>query len=63
MFIHHNDHSCVYININLFKGAFSGLRQFLAAESPLKMMKNAFYFTSKALKVFVLTIRSCSKMA
>ena len=23
----------------------SGLRQFLANESPLKMMKNAFYFT------------------
>ena len=36
------------------KGALSGLRQFLAAESPLKMMKNAFYFTSKAL--FVLKI-------
>ena len=30
-----------------FKGAFSGLRQFLAIESPLKMMKNPFYFTSK----------------
>ena len=29
-------------------------RQFLAAESSLKMMKNAFYFTSKAL--FVLKI-------
>ena len=28
-----------------FKGAC--LRQFLATESPLKMMKNAFYFTSK----------------
>ena len=38
----------------LFKGGLSGLRQFLAAESPLKMMKNAFYFTSKAL--FVLKI-------
>ena len=37
-----------------FKGALSGLRQFLATESPLKMMKNAFYFTSKAL--FVLKI-------
>ena len=33
------------------KGAFSDLRQ-LAAESPLKMMKNAFYFTSEALFVF-----------
>ena len=38
----------------MFKGALSGLRQFLAIESPLKMMKNAFYFTSKAL--FVLKI-------
>ena len=36
------------------KGGLSGLRQFLATESPLKMMKNAFYFTSKAL--FVLKI-------
>ena len=36
------------------KGALSGLRQFFATESPLKMMKNAFYFTSKAL--FVLKI-------
>ena len=36
------------------KGALSGLRQFLATESSLKMMKNAFYFTSKAL--FVLKI-------
>ena len=37
-----------------FKGALSGLRQFLAAESPLKMTRNVFYFTSKAL--FVLKI-------
>ena len=36
------------------KGALSGLIQFLAAESPLKMMRNAFYFKSKAL--FVLKI-------
>ena len=36
------------------KGALSGLRQFLAIESHLKVMKNAFYFTSKAL--FVLKI-------
>ena len=34
---------------NMLKGALSGLRQFLATESPLKMTKNAFYFTSKAL--------------
>ena len=37
-----------------FKGALSGLRQLLAIERPLKMMKNAFYLTSKAL--FVLKI-------
>ena len=36
------------------KGALSGLRQFLATRSSLKMMKNALYFTSKAL--FVLKI-------
>ena len=36
------------------KGALLGLRQFLATGSPLKMMKNAFCFTSKAL--FVLKI-------
>ena len=36
------------------KGALSGLIQVLATESPLKMMKNAFYFTLKAL--FVLKI-------
>ena len=38
-----------------FKGALSGLRQFLAPESPFKMMENGFYFTSKApsvLKIF-----------
>ena len=34
---------------NLFKGS---LRQFLATESSLKMMKNAFYFTLKSLIVF-----------
>ena len=33
------------------KGALSGLRQFLTNESPLKMMKNAIYFTLKALFV------------
>ena len=31
------------------KGALLGLRQFLVTESPLKMMKNAFYFTLKPL--------------
>ena len=33
------------------KGALSGLRQFLTTKTPLKMMKNAFYFISKALLV------------
>ena len=33
----------------------SDLRQFLAAKSPLKMMKNAFYFMSKALFVLELS--------
>ena len=42
----------------LFKGALSGLTQFLATESPLKVMKNASYFTSKAL--FVLKIKFLS---
>ena len=31
------------------KAAFSGLRQLLATESPLKMIKSAFYLTLKAL--------------
>ena len=35
----------------LFKGTLSGLRQFLATASPLKMKKNAFYLTSKTLFV------------
>ena len=39
---------------SLIKGALSGLKQFLAAESPLKMMRNNFYFTLKAF--FVLNI-------
>ena len=38
----------------IFKGALSGLRQLLATESSLKMIKNAFYFTLKAL--FILKI-------
>ena len=32
-----------------FKGLLSGLRQFLANESSLKIMKNIFYFIAKAL--------------
>ena len=34
-----------------FIGALSSLRQFLATENPLEMMKNTFYFTLKALLV------------
>ena len=41
-------------NLKNFKGAFSDLNQFLAAESPWKMMENAFHCTLKAL--FVLKI-------
>ena len=47
--------SCNAIKSASFKGALSGLRQFFADESTLKMMRNAFYFTSKAffvLKIF-----------
>ena len=36
------------------KGPLSGLRQFLVTKSPLKIMKNIFYFMLKAL--FVLEI-------
>ena len=45
-----------YNSISLFlphqfilKGALLGLRQFLATESTLKMMKKAFYSTSEGL--------------
>ena len=41
-------------NHKTFKCTLSGLRQFLATESPLKLMKNAFHLISKAL--FVLKI-------
>ena len=44
-----------------FKGPLSDLRQFLATESPLKMMKNDFYFILKPL--FVLTFWSYIKTA
>ena len=32
-----------------FKGSLSGLRQYLTTGSPLKMMKNAFYYVLKTL--------------
>ena len=41
------------LNVKL-KDALLSLTQCLATESPLKLMKNAFYFTLKAL--FVLQI-------
>ena len=41
-------------SLKKFIDALSGLRQFLAFEGPLKVMKNAFNFTLKAL--FVLKI-------
>ena len=46
--------SIIWLLFFLFKGALSCLRQFLATESSLKLMKNAFYFTLKSL--FVLRI-------
>ena len=36
---------------HLLKGALSCLRQFLATENHLKMVKNAFYFALKVLFV------------
>ena len=44
----------VVLSFLFFKGSLSGLRQFLATESPLKMMKNVFCFIPKAL--FILKI-------
>ena len=38
---HVKDFSLIY-NFKNIKGVLSGLRQFLATESALKMMKNAF---------------------
>ena len=53
---------------NMLKDALSDLRQFLAAESLLNMMKNVFYFTyssfrSQDIYDFVLTFWSCSRTA
>ena len=36
---------------NVHKGPLFGLRQFLTTESPLKIIKNAFYFILKALLI------------
>ena len=40
-----------FLLICSLKGPFSGLRQFPIIESPLKMIKNTFYFVLKALFV------------
>ena len=47
----------IFQELELLKGPLSGLRQFLASESPLKLIKNAFYFTSKF--IFVLKLSFC----
>ena len=53
----------IYINLlqckglpwrSIIKEALSSLRQLLANERPLKVMKNAFYFTLKALLVLII---------
>ena len=44
--------ACKFVKtFECFKGTLSSLRQFLETECPLKMMKNTFYFTLKALLV------------
>ena len=51
----HMGNSFIELNAVKVKGALSGLRQCLATASPLKTMKNAFYFTLKvffAVKIF-----------
>ena len=49
----HNFHGTIETKV-VIKGALSGLRQFLATENTLKMIKNTFYFTLEAL--FILKI-------
>ena len=47
-----NAHVILFVYIcEVNKGVFSGLWKFLATENPLRMMKNAFYFTLKSLFV------------
>ena len=49
---------CFLLNKNInFKGALSGLRQLLATESPLKVMKNAFYCTLNAFCLDILVMQ------
>ena len=49
LFVRQQKNHSMYI-----KGPFSGLRQFLTNVSPLKLLKNAFYFILKA--IFVLEV-------
>ena len=59
----------IIVLIKEIKGTLTGLRLFLETEIHLKMIKNAFYFTLKALfvlkifKFFALTFWPCNKMA
>ena len=46
------------VDLKVFKGALSCLRQFLEAESPLKIMKNSFLFHHKRLFTFLKYIYS-----
>ena len=59
--------TCLQRGFEFLKGELLGLGQFLATKSLLKMMKNDFYFTLKALFVlkilnfFHLVFWSCKK--
>ena len=44
-----DEEQAVFEQFRIIKGALSSLWQLLAAEIHFKMMKNAFYFTLKAL--------------
>ena len=46
LFLRTDLYSCFWTSV---KGAISGLIHFSAAKTPLKMMKNSFYFTKKVL--------------
>ena len=46
--------SLQHVEFHSIKGALSSLRPFLETETPLKMIKNAFYFTLKALLVLMI---------
>ena len=52
---YNTNYTCFFLQMFLFNGTLSGLRQFLATENLLKLIKNAFYFALKAvfdLKIF-----------